>query len=140
MLLPFINVNGESHIAVFIPRETVDQSEAIFTKVREELTQIVYPKITAYLEKQAVLKSIDDAKTIEELEAMRYDLIYEGMYTELATLLDQREDLQTDTERAFCAAELSRYFIDGLVGWIREQQLQRAQAIARKPKSKIIMP
>lgn len=138
MISKHINPQGDSIVSVFINRGTITESEQYFKALSGKLTDQFYPDIVGYMEKIKVNEQADKCKTIEDLEALRFNYLPDDLFTSLAAVLDKNKDLK-DSERFFLLARIGDALVGGAYNYVKQTLYQRAQAIARAPKSRIIL-
>lgn len=132
-----LNLKGASLVDVFILRDTPEESEAFFKSVHKQVLDIYYPVLTGYITLQRVVEKAHECKTIEELEALKWDLFPENMFEQLVEIINGIEELK-DSERMYALIHIGDRMIFSITQYVSNILQQRAQTIAAKPKNKII--
>lgn len=133
-----LNPKGESVVCVFINRGTPDESEKFHKELCSRLMDAYYPSLVGWLTLQEVDKKIHECKTIEEIEQLKVNCVPEDMFADLISLVNAEEDLN-DEERLYTLAHVGDRIVFSAVQHVQTSMQQRAEAIARKPKNKIIV-
>lgn len=137
MISDKLRLDGDSLVSICINRGSIDESEKYFKALSNKLVDKFYPELTAYLERVGALKQIHDCKTIKELEKLHFPCVPDDLPIKLATELDGLEELN-DTERMFAFFRIFDVLMTGAFNHVQTLLHQRAEIIARTPKSKII--
>lgn len=137
MISKKLHLDGESMVSIFCRRGTIDETDAWFRAMSGKLVDELYPELTGHLAKIDVSKLAEDCKTIEELEKLQFAIFPEDMFTRLASIVDKDKSLN-DIERLFTVTRVGDVLIKACHGHVNTILHQRADAIARTPKSRII--
>lgn len=129
MISQHIKLDGESLIAVMIPRETVEASEALHREISQYLVKRFHPHLAQWLDNEKIVEKVHACKTLEELEKLDVVLIYPSLFSDLAEQLDTEGRL-SDTEKAFILTQVADSMIKGAQDWLTGLGHQRANAIA----------
>lgn len=133
-----LNPKGESVVCVFINRGTPDESEKFHKELCSRLMDTYYPSLVGWLTLQEVDKKVHACKTIEDIEMLKINAVPDDMFEKLIDLVNAEEDLN-DEERLFTLSHIGDRIVFASVQHIQTIMQQRAEAIARKPKNKIIV-
>lgn len=132
-----LNIKGESLVCVFVNRGTPDECEKFHKALCSKLMDEYYPILTGYLKLQEIDKKAHACDTIAGLEALQIEQVPENMFEELIRMLNAEKEL-TDQERIFTLAHMGDRLVFAATQYVTNILQQRANAIAMKPKSKII--
>lgn len=133
MIQQHIKKDAGSLIAVMIPRETDEISEALYKEVGDYLIKRFHPHLAQWLQNEKIVEKVHKCETIEHLEKLDVTLIYPSLFSDLAEELDKNEAL-SDTERTFMLAMTADRMIKGAQDWLTGIGHQRANAIANPPE------
>lgn len=134
-----LNLNGESLISVFLPRTTPEESESLYKTVGQQILDEFNPILAAWMEQQTIIKRMHECKTLEQLEAMKYDLLPKDFYQQLSDKLNLVAEI-SDSERLFFMFKLTDRLLFSTRQWVDLVGQQRAQAIVSQKQSKLILP
>lgn len=137
MISDKLHLDGDSLVTVFFRRGSIDESEAYFKVMTDKIVDGIWPELVGHLERMQVAKKADGCKTIAEVEKLRFPITPEDMFAKIAAAVDALEEL-SDPERFFAVCRVGDVLIKTAYEHVRTVLHQRAQAIASKPKSRII--
>lgn len=143
MISEHLDLKAGSLVAAVLNRK--DQSEETREKFYGTITKTIadkfYPRIQQFLDTQGFLKMVDDCKTVEEIEALRCDLLYPTLFEDIAQELDENSHV-TDLERIFLFSRIIEALTKSVYHWFEKSCYQRMERIRiqemQKPKGRII--
>lgn len=133
-----LNYAAPSIVAVVLVRETPEEAEATYREIAAKLIDEYYPVLTGWLTRQQVDKKAHECKTMEELEALRYDMIPDTFFGDLSDMINKEEKLLNDQERLFVLVQLSERIVFSAKQYCNQIMLQRAEVLLNS-KPKIIL-
>jgi len=135
MISNHLKLNGESLIAVMIPRATPEDSEALYRDITGKIITKLHHFLAQFLSNGLIVTKVHACKTIEELEQLDCEIVYPSMFADIATEVDAEPDL-TDLERGFIFSAVADRMVKGAQDWFTNLARQRAQVIANPPVEK----
>lgn len=139
MLGENLNLKADSLVGVFMIRESQEKAIEEYKTIMQMIMDKFQSVLVEHFTKTELLKRAHECKTIEELEAMRYDIIPDNTFELLAEEVNAIETLK-DSERVFMLIKLGDLIIFSAKQYTDKQMHQRAQTIASGKKSKLILP
>lgn len=133
-----LNYAAPSIVAVVLVRETPEEAEATYREIAAKLIDEYYPVLTGWLTRQQIDKKAHECKTMEELEALRYDMIPDTFFSDLSDMINKEEKLLNDQERLFVLVQLSERIVFSAKQYCNQIMLQRAEVLLNS-KPKIIL-
>lgn len=133
-----LNYAAPSIVAVVLVRETPEEAEATYRELGARLIDEYYPVLTGWLTRQQIDKKAHECKTMEELEALRYDMIPDTFFSDLSDMINKEEKLLNDQERLFVLVQLSERIVFSARQYCNQIMLQRAEVLLNN-KPKIIL-
>lgn len=129
MIGEHLKLNADSLTRVMIPRATDEESDQVYGQVSTRIIDKAFPFMVQFLDNGKIGAQLDACKTIKEVEALRVDLIYPSLFSDIAEYLNEEEGIN-DSERTFLLAWISDRLIKGAQDWYQANGHQRAQRIA----------
>lgn len=120
--------DAETLVSVFFTKGTIGEADKYFNALSSKLVSELYPELVGHLERVKAHDRIHSCKTVEELEALRFDLLPDGLFTSLATKLDAIKEL-SDPERCFALTRIGDVLFKSSYDHVQEFMQARAQAI-----------
>jgi hypothetical protein len=136
MLKDHLNLKGETIHEVCFPGKTAEEADKLYQENGEKVLSHFYQVLVGFLEKEQLQARAHACKTLEELEALKYNLTPDDFWEQLTTMIDAME--MTDIEKMFMFAKLSDRVMFSAKQWSNTIMHQRAQAIAKENPNKIV--
>lgn len=133
---PFVQENPDTLMRSLV------KDMPLFQERATKILLAMEPKAIEFVESLDLHKRLHDIKTYQELENTVINPIYPEFFTQLAAEVDAVlvED-DTAPISVLLYIECGKQLMQGVVGYVREQFRQRAQALlGGKPTSNIITP
>lgn len=123
-----LRLDGESLVSVFFTKGTIEEADKYFNALSNKLVSELYPELVGHLERIKAHDQVHSCKTVEQLEALHFDLLPADLHEKLAGALDKIKEL-TDTERCFALARIGQALFQASYDHVQDFMQQRAQAL-----------